>query len=70
MITTSEPTPLAVTAAARSLAAEAVSLQARITELRRSLALLDEQIGTKADTLRRLRSVERGEVPPAVLPRP
>ncbi|WP_326763758.1 hypothetical protein OG978_03630 [Streptomyces sp. NBC_01591] len=49
--------PLVVAATVQSLAAEAISLQARITELRESLVLLDLQIRSMSDTLHRLRAV-------------
>ncbi|MFH8561447.1 hypothetical protein [Streptomyces sp. NPDC017988] len=63
-MTTISETPLALAAAARSLAEEAVALQARITELRDTLALLDLHIESVSASLHRFRGVG-AEHPPA-----
>ncbi|MFJ9131269.1 hypothetical protein ACIRJS_45050 [Streptomyces sp. NPDC102340] len=67
MTTTSE-TPLAVAVAAQSLTAEAAALQARITELRGTLALLDLQMESVSDSLHRLRGVDTEHVPVSAHP--
>ncbi|MBD0674010.1 hypothetical protein [Streptomyces sp. CBMA156] len=69
MTTTSAP-PLALAAAARSLAAEAVALQARVTELRGTLALLDLRMRSVSDSLRRLRDAGAGYPPAPPSPGP
>ncbi|MFD8565472.1 hypothetical protein [Streptomyces sp. NPDC059639] len=69
MTTTSE-TPLALAAAAQSLAAEAAALQTRIVELRDTLALLDLQMESVADSLHRLRGVDTEHVPASARPSP
>ncbi|MEE1736001.1 hypothetical protein [Streptomyces sp. BE147] len=63
-------TPLAVAATAQSLAAEAFSLQSRITDLRRSLALLNVQMQSVSDTLHRLRAVSSENALPSPSPSP
>ncbi|MFI8438116.1 hypothetical protein ACIGJO_31115 [Streptomyces sp. NPDC079020] len=63
-------TPRAAAATAQSLAAEAFSLQSRITDLRRSLALLNVQMQSVSDTLLRLRAVSSGDALPAPVPSP
>ncbi|MEV1023267.1 hypothetical protein [Streptomyces sp. NPDC050264] len=57
-------------AAAQSLAAEAVALQARITELRDALALVDLQMWSVTDSLRRLRGIGAEYVPARPSPGP
>ncbi|MCX4968117.1 hypothetical protein OHA98_25835 [Streptomyces sp. NBC_00654] len=61
-------TPLTVAATAQSLAAEAFSLQSRITDLRRSLALLNAQMQSVSDTLHRLRAVSSEDALPPPSP--
>jgi prefoldin subunit 5 len=70
MATTPESTPPAVAAAVQSLAAEAVTLQARITELRHNLALLDRQMRSVSHALQRLRAVDAEQVSPSPHPSP
>ncbi|WP_372349511.1 hypothetical protein [Streptomyces sp. KL116D] len=62
-MTTTSDIPLDLAAAARTLAAEATALQARVTELRDALALLDLQMEFVAASLHRLRSDAPGPLP-------
>ncbi|KUL52417.1 hypothetical protein [Streptomyces sp. NRRL S-1521] len=62
-MTTLTETPLDLAAAVQSLAAEAVALQARITELRDTLALLDLRRGSVSDSLHRFRGIGAEHAP-------
>lgn len=62
-MTTTSPTPLSVADLAQSLAAEAVSLTARISELRGTLALLDVQMQSVSGALKQLRAAEAEKAP-------
>ncbi|MFJ8024750.1 hypothetical protein [Streptomyces sp. NPDC096311] len=62
-MTTTSPAPLSVADLARSLAAEAVSLTAHISELRGTLALLDVQMQSVSDALRQLRAAAAEKAP-------
>ncbi|MFJ6381266.1 hypothetical protein ACIQI7_14885 [Kitasatospora sp. NPDC092039] len=57
MLTTVPGTPPALAVVARSLAAEAVALQARAAEPRRTFALLGHRMRSVPDSLQRLRDV-------------